>query len=121
MSTKKKLNILFIQNSESTMNVETEKFNELFAKVDMVLGEQKALKLIYNNEYDIIVSDITVKVDDGITFMKQVKQMKPNQRIITLIAPIDEEKLGGLIEGGIDAFVLTPEQFEQALEAIAQV
>ena len=46
--------------------------------------------------------------------------MKPEQKMVALVAPKDEDKLGGLIEAGIHAFVLIPEQFDQALEEIAK-
>ena len=58
---------------------------------------------------------------DGITFSKQLKQNKPEQNIVTLVAVKDEDKIGGMIESGIHAFVLEPTQLEQALEAIAQM
>ena len=96
-------------------------FDELFSKVDKVMGEQKALKLIYNNHYDIIINDISVEPVEGVTFMKQVKEMRPEQEIVTLVLTEDEDKLGDLIEEGIHAFVLTPEQFDQALETVTQM
>ena len=52
---------------------------------------------------------------------KQIKQNKPEQNIVTLVSLKDEDKLGGMIEAGIHAFVLSPEQFDQALEAIANM
>lgn len=121
MSIVKKHNILFIKEENSGFDSETQVFDELFGQVDKVLGEQKALKLIYKNRYDIIVSDLSVNPLDGITFMKQVKELKPEQEIVTLMLTEDENKLGDLIEGGIHAFILTPEQFTQALETIAQM
>ncbi len=117
----KKYNILFIKDENTLFDYETVAFQELFASVESVVGEQKALKLIYKNSYDVIVNDLTVEVLDGITFMKQVKEMKPEQEIVTLVAPKDEENIGDLMEAGIHTFVLTPEQFDQALETIAQI
>lgn len=119
MSTDTKKTILFIKENESMFDSETKMFSELFSKVDKVLGEQKALKLIYNNHYDIIINDQSVEPLEGITFMKQIKEMKPEQEIVTLMLTEDEDKLGGLIEEGIHAFVLTPDQFDQALETVA--
>lgn len=117
----KKKNILFIQDENSLFDIKSKMFDRLFESTEKIMGEQKALKLIYNNNYDIIINDISVNPLDGISFMKQIKQMRPSQEIVTLVAPTDEDKLGDLIESGIHAFVLIPEQFEQALEAISQM
>lgn len=117
----KKLNVLFIKDDKSMLDSDSKMFTELFNKVDKAVDDHKALKLIFDNEYDIIINDISVNPIDGITFSKQIKQNKPKQNIVTLVSLKDEDKLGGMIEAGIHAFVLSPEQFDQALEAIANM
>ena len=121
MSTDTKKSILFIEDTTSKFNSDSKMFDELFAKVEKVSDEQKALKLIYKNHYDIIIIDISVEPLDGITFMKQIKEIRPEQEIVTLVSTEDESKIGDLIEGGIHAFLLTPDQFDQALETVAQM
>ncbi|MEA1982392.1 MAG: response regulator [Campylobacterota bacterium] len=117
----KNSNILFIKEENSEFNYETQAFDSFFEKVEMVLGEQKALKLIYKNKYDVIVNDMSVDVEEGITLMKQLKEMKPQQEFVSLVLPKDEERIGDLMEAGVHTFVLTLEQFDQALEAIAHL
>lgn len=121
MNTNKKWNILFIKDDKSMLDTDTKMFIELFNKADMVSGEQKALKLIYSNKYDIVVYDISVDPLEGTTFIKQIKEMKPEQVIVALVLDSDEEKIGGLIDSGINTFLLNPTQLDQALEAIAQM
>lgn len=116
----KKKSILFIEEKDSPFNMKSELFDTHFEHVECVMGEQKALKLIHSKEYDLVVNDISTEVVDGITFMKQIKEFRPKQEIVTLVLMQDEEKIGDLMEHGIHAFVLTPEQFDQALETIAQ-
>lgn len=115
----KKLNVLFIKDDKSKLDSGSKLFAELFNKVDIAPDAHKALKLIFANEYDVIINDITVNPIDGITFSKQIKQNKPDQNIVTLVALEDEDKLGGMIETGIHAFVLSPADLDQALEAIS--
>lgn len=117
----KKLNVLFIKDDKSMMDSDSKMFTELFNKVDKAVDDHKALKLIFANEYDIVINDISVNPIDGITFSKQIKQNKPEQNIVTLVSLKDEDKIGGMIEAGIHSFVLSPEQFDQALEAIANM
>lgn len=121
MSKDKKKSILFIQEENSDFDYNSPKFDELFESVDMVLGEQKALKLIHKNSYDVVINDMSVAPEDGITFMKQLKEFKVDQEIVTLMLEQDEDKLGDLMENGIHTFILTPEQLDAALEAIAEM
>ena len=121
MSITKKWNIIFIKAEDSKFNTESKKFQELFIKADFAIDENKALKLIYANNYDIIIHDISVDFINRSTFVEQIKQMKPRAASFAFVAPDDESKMGNLIELGIHAFVLNPEDLEPALEAIAEM
>jgi DNA-binding NtrC family response regulator len=96
-------------------------FKVLFDKVEVVSDTNKALKFISKNPYHIVINDVSVHPIDGITFVKQIKQLKPELIVAALVAPEDEDKIGGLIETGVHSFVLIPEQLDQALEVIAQM
>lgn len=121
MNTDQKWDVLLIQNDKSFFDSKNKLFSELFNKTDYALGEQKAIKQIYKNNYDIIISDISGDPLEGILFMKQLKQMKPTQVIVALVLDSDEEKIGGLIELGINTFLLIPQALDQALEAISNM
>ena len=121
MNTNQKWDVLLIQNDKSFFDSKNKLFSELFNKTDYALGEQKAIKQIYKNNYDIIISDISGDPLEGIEFMKQLKQMKPTQVIVALVLDSDEEKIGGLIDLGINTFLLIPQALDQALEAISNM
>ena len=118
MNTDKKWNLLFIQDDRSMFDSGTKKFNELFNSVDKVLAKDEALTLFNANQYDIVLGDISVEPED-IGLLKQIKDMKPEQTIFALVSPKDTDKLFGIADLGINAFELTPEYFDQALEQIA--
>jgi len=121
MSSDKKMDLLFIKDDKSMFDLGTEMFKVLFDKVEIVGDTNKALKFISKNPYHIVINDVTVHPIDGITFVKQIKQLKPELIVAALVAPKDEDKIGGLIEMGVHSFVLNPEQLDQALEVIAQM
>ena len=116
----KQKSLLFIQTPQSIFNYKSNLFESAFSSTTFAADEQKALKLIYKNSYDYIVSDMSVDVVNGIIFVKQLKELKPEAFIYTLVKEEDEEKIGALIDAGIHTFVLNKEQFEQALEAISE-
>ena len=117
----KKMNILFNKDDKSLFDSNSQMFAELFNKIDVASDKHKALKLIFANDYDIIINDMSTNPIDGIMFMKQIKDFKPKQNIVALVVPEDEDKIGGLIETGIHIFVLTPNDLDPALETIAQM
>lgn len=118
MSTDKKWNVLFIEDDRSMFDSGTKMFNKMFNKVDKVLGKEEALKLFDSNQYDIVLGDISVE-PESVGLLKQIKDMNPEQAIFALVSPKDTDKLFGIADLGINAFELSPLQFDQALEQIA--
>ncbi len=115
------MDLVFIKDEKSLFDSSSEMFKVLFDKVEIVKDTNKALKFISKNPYNIVISDVSVDPVESITFMKQIKQLKPELIVAALVAPKDEDKIGGLIETGVHSFVLDPQQLDQALEVIAQM
>lgn len=120
MNRDKKWNLLFIEDSGSLFDSDSKMFHQLFNKVDKVLSKEETLKLFDLNEYDFVIGDISV-VPEGLALLKQLKDKRPKQEIFALVSPKDTDKLYGIADLGINAFELTPMQFDQALETIAQM
>lgn len=118
MNTDKKWDLLFIEDDRSMFDAGTKMFDQLFNKVDKALGKEEALTLFDANQYDIVIGDISVDPEDA-GLLKQIIDKKPEQAIFALVSPKDTDKLFGIADLGINAFELTPEQFDQALEQIA--
>lgn len=118
MNKDKKWNLLFIQDERSKFDAETKMFNTLFNKVDKVIGKEEALSFFNANQYDIVLSDLSVE-PERVGLLKQIKDLRSEQTIFALVSPKDTDKLYGIADLGINAFELTPEYFDQALEQIA--
>ncbi len=117
----KKYSVLFIKDEKSKLDADFKTFVELFSTVDQALSETEALKLISANKYDIILNDISVDFLSGTAFVKQLKEMKEEQEIVILASPDNEGKLAEMVDLGVHAFLLTPVDFEQALEVISKM
>jgi response regulator RpfG family c-di-GMP phosphodiesterase len=118
MNTGKKWNMLFIKDERSMFNADTKALDQLFGTVDQASNREEALKLFETNQYDIVLSDLSVAPEE-VAFLKQLKDIKTEQTIFALVSPKDTDKLYGIADLGINAFELTPEYFDQALEQIA--
>jgi len=113
----KKWKILFIKDNQSLFNTGNKLFTTLFDTVDFVQGREEALKSFDANSYDIVIGDLSVDPKE-LGLLKQLQDKKPGQCIFAFVAPKDTDKLYGIADLGINAFELTPDQLEQALETI---
>lgn len=118
MQKDQKWNMLFIEDERSMFDASTKVLDQLFMKVDKVSGREEALKLYEHNQYDIVLSDLSAAPEE-VAFLKQIKDIKPEQTIFALVSPKDTDKLYSIADLGINAFELTPDYFDQALEQIA--
>ena len=115
----KKWSILFIKDAQSSFDTSGKVFTQFFDKVDFVQGSEEALKSFDTNTYDIVISDLSVDPKE-LGLLKQLQDIKAAQCIFAFVDPKDTDKLYGIADLGINAFELTADQLEQALEAIAQ-
>lgn len=118
MTAEQKWNLLFIQDERSMFDANTNAFETYFNRVDKASNREEALKLFNENQYDVVLSDLSVE-PEGLGFLKQIKDIKSQQCIFALVSPKDTDKLYGIADLGINAFELTPDYFDQALEQIA--
>jgi len=121
MSNDVKMNLVYIKDENSKFDVNSDMCKTLFDKIEIISDENKALKFISKNSYEVVISDVSVHPIDGITFIKQIKVLKPELIVAALVSSKDEDKLGGLIERGVHSFVLEPDQLDQALEVISKM
>lgn len=118
MTTGQKWKLLFIKDERSMFDSDTKAFDQFFNRVDKVIGREEALKFFEANSYDIVLSDLSVEPEEA-AFLKQIKDINAEQTIFALVSPKDTDKLYGIADMGVNAFELTPEYFDQALEQIA--
>ena len=120
MSTAKKWNLLYIEEKNSKFDPSNPKIEQLFNSVKNVTDNDEALKLIETGDYDIVINDVSQETVEGIMLFKQMKEKGIKTCTFALVEPKDADKLYIIADLGINAFELTPEQFDMALEQIAQ-
>ena len=120
MQNTKKWDLLFIEEENSSFDANTQKFAQVFQKVDKATTAEEVLELLERNHYDMVVNDISVEVVEGILLHKKIKAQKPDLCQFAFVLPKDSDKLFAIADLGVNAFELTPEQFDLALEEIAK-
>jgi DNA-binding NtrC family response regulator len=119
--TAKNVKVLFIKDENSLFEINQAIFDQCFTHADIALDTPQGLKFSDETVYDIIINDVTMDLAKGTTLLKHMKQMQPKTALFAFVSPDDEENMGELLDMGVNAFVLTAEQLDPALQAIADM
>jgi len=114
--------ILIVDDSPSVLAILGDMLEDLGYAVAAVSDGQKACQLLESNRYDLIITDLTMPVMDGIAFAQAAKQM-PNCKfvpIVMLSSVEDEDKIAEAKKVGISTFLRKPVK-EVQLKTILQV
>jgi len=102
--------ILIVDDSPSILAVLEDMLAELGYVVAAASDGQQACQLLETNRYDLIITDLTMPVMDGIAFVQTAKQM-PNCKfvpIVMLSSEEDETKIAQAKKVGISTFLRKP-------------
>lgn len=113
---------ILIVEDDSTARIYIERiFSKLFAKTDAACNGAEALKLYQENQYDIVLTDITMPIMDGIELASKIRLLNTDQKIIVLSAHKENDKLLRLINIGITAFLEKPIDVEKIYKIIEKL
>ena len=114
--------IMIVDDSPSVLAILDDMLVDLGYEVTTADNGQQGCQLLENNRYDLIITDLTMPVMDGITFVQTAKQM-PNGKfvpIVMLSSEEDEAKIAEAKQVGISTFLRKPVK-EVQLKTILQV
>jgi len=114
--------ILIVDDSPSVLAILEDMLEELGYAVVTAGNGQQACQLLETNRYDMIITDLTMPVMDGIVFVQAAKQM-PNCKfvpIVMLSSEEDEVKIAEAKKVGISTFLRKPVK-EVQLKTILRV
>ncbi len=114
--------ILIVDDSPSVLAVLEDMLEDLGYAVSPATDGKKACQMIELERFDLIITDLTMPVMDGIAFVQTAKKM-PNCKfvpIVMLSSEEDEEKIAAAKQVGISTFLRKPVK-EVQLKTILQV
>jgi CheY-like chemotaxis protein len=85
--------ILYVEDEEDTRIQISEILQMFFKKVVVEENGKEGLESFINNPIDLILSDISMPIMDGITMCKKILAIKPNAKIIIMTAHNTDEAL----------------------------
>jgi len=115
--------ILFVEDSASVRQVMNSTLTREGYVVILACDGQDALTKLDGKKIHLIISDVNMPNMDGLTFVKQVKQM-PAYKFTPIIMLTTETQVEKMNEGkaaGVKAWIVKPFQPPQLLAAVAQL
>jgi two-component system chemotaxis response regulator CheY len=113
---------MLVVDSPSVLAIFDDMLVDLGYEVTTADNGQQGCELLETNRYDLIISDLTLPVMDGITFVQTAKQM-PNCKFVPIVMLSSEEAESKIAEAkqvGISTFLRKPIK-EVQLKTILQV
>jgi DNA-binding response OmpR family regulator len=120
----KNLSILCIEDHapflEELKKILTDFFNEVVIAKDGAegLAKYKSYKELYDKNFDIVLTDISLPKMTGITLSKEIRTLNQNQPIIVLSAYTETDTLVECINMGIHRFIKKPLDYDELFTAL---
>ena len=115
--------ILYVEDEIYTRRALSSILGEFFKEVYVADNGQDALELYKKNKFDIVLSDISMPILDGIEMSREIKKINKEQLIILFTASQNYKYLDSASEIGVYRYVLKPivsiEDFIKVLECAA--
>lgn len=117
----KNISVLYVEDDQNIATQVEKILKKIFIHVDLENNGLLGLKNYMKNHQDIVITDISMPVIDGIEMSKNIKNINAEQSILVTSAHNDTEYLIELIELGVDKFFNKPIDMGKFLSTISKI
>jgi len=116
----KKVKILIIEDIDilSDLFKQMIKFYNPDIEVEIAETAEKALRLLENNNYDLVFLDVILPDEKGTEVLKYIKEKYPHTKVIAITGATDEDLLKELENLGCDDVLIKPVKTEELLNIL---
>ncbi len=115
------LDVLYVEDDNNLRSSTRQFFMKFFKSVDSCKNGKEAL-IKYNTKfYDIIITDISMPVMNGLEMAEKIREINPDQVIIIVSSYNDDSYFIKSVEIGIDGYILKPFSIEQILNNVIRI
>ena len=121
IKTIKNLKVLYVEDNKDALEELSKILKKIFISVDLAQNGEEGLKLFNQNDYDLIITDISMPKMNGIDMLKKIKKQKPEIYSVFITAFNETDYYLEAIKIGVDGFILKPVDLEQILSVFAKI
>lgn len=112
------MRVLYAEDEDAIRDEVTRYLQRLFLHVDSAKDGQEALELYKNNEYDMVISDISMPKMNGLEMSAEIRDIDEHQEIIIISAYSSSEYFTESIEIGVSGYIIKPVDFTQMKDTL---
>lgn len=116
----KKLKFLFVEDEKDLLDIIAETLQKL--EVDFLTasnGEEGLNVFKDNNDVDVVVTDISMPIMNGIEMIREIKKISPDMNIVVMTAHTESKYISDVAELGVNDYLLKPFDFIKFIELIS--
>jgi DNA-binding NtrC family response regulator len=103
-----KYTILVVDDDENIRDMLSRHFRLLGYRVSTAENGWEALKIMENNKCDVVISDVSMPVMDGVQLLREVRQQYPMVRCIMMTGYVTMENILSCMRHGADTCIFKP-------------
>ena len=82
---------------------------------------EKALEILKEKEFDIVITDISMPEMDGITLTQRIKEKDPSQKVMALTMMGENQHIKHMLSAGVNGYILKNSDKSEILKAIETI
>lgn len=115
------ISVLYVEDDVNISTQLEKLIRKIFSNVEVEKNGLLGIKNYTANRQDIVITDISMPIMDGIEMSKRIKLINSEQNILVTSAHNDTEYLIKLIEIGVDKFITKPIDMNNFLSSISKM
>ncbi len=117
----KNLVVLFVEDENDIREALSSAIEDEFSKLISARDGEDGLKKFKKHKPDIVVTDISMPIMDGLEMTKAIKAISRETPVIILSAFSEKERLLKAIDVGVDKYLIKPIDPDELMETLLRV
>ena len=114
-------NVLYLEDDENLLKHTTDVLEDFVNNIYAVKTSNEALDILLNKKVDVIISDILLKDENGIDFLKHIKNKNINIPTILTTAHTDTQYLLDAIKLKVENYIVKPINIKELLNSLHDI
>ena len=115
----KTLKILYVEDEIALRDITSSSIESIISKLVVADNGKEGLEKFINDEFDLVITDLSMPVMDGISMIKEIRKINATVPIVVTTAfGSQNEEVEKLQEIGMSAYIMKPVDVMKLLQTI---